>query len=349
MEIETHEENKKCGVLSDEDDDYKSSHAFTDEGERNLEQTSKYINREDSCTVPTENHQLSSSVLDVHRTGCCGPVSPPVLGEDLSNRELHYAKLLSSKEDGSSEEKEMESNFLSDAECRLSSPHRDQQNVFACESPLSITHPSASKSLTLSGSTDDDCLSHISAQNDTANSDYAHLHVCEKSKPETSSASIILGDASSSSSPQKQSDKPKTQTPLPTNSTENDTDNLDEGRMSPSLLEHLNTSQLDSVSEDSEISGTVTTQLTNVNNNGEKSDHTVHTTQLIRNEFTSNKFMVTQVEADSGAVSGISGVSDTGKRGKLIMRKFVRTMSVSPFDKQKHGMKSVPPDVITLE
>jgi hypothetical protein len=59
--------------------------------------------------------------------------------------------------------------------------------------------------------------------------------------------------------------------------------------------------------------------------------------------------MVTQVEADSGAVSGISGVSDTGKRGKLIMRKFVRTMSVSPFDKQKHGMKSVPPDVITLE
>lgn len=353
MEIESHEENKKCGVLSDEDD-YKSGHAFTDEEERNLEETSKYINREDSCTVPTENHQLSSSILDVHRTGFCGPVSPPVLGEDLSNRELHYAKLPSSKEDGSSEEKEMESNFRSDAECRLSSPLCDQHNVFASESPLSITHPSVSKSLTLPGSTDDGCLSHISGQNDTAISDYAHvqstnLQVCEKSKPETSSASIILGDASSSSSPQKQYDKPKTQTPLPTFSTENDTDNLDEDRTSPSLLEHLNASPLGSISENSEISGTVTTQLTNITNNGGKSDHAVHTTQLTRNEFISNKFMVTQMEAGSSAVSGVSGVSDTGKRGKLIMRKFVRTMSVSSFDKQKHGMKSVPPDVITLE
>ena len=355
MEIDSHEENKNCGVLSDEDDDCNISHAFTVEGERNLEETSKYIKGEDSCTVPTENHQLSSSVLDVHRTGCCGPVSPPVLGEDLSNRELHYAKLPPSKEDGSSEEKEMESNFLSDAECRLSSPHCDQHNVFASESPLSITHPSVSKSLTLlPGSTDDDCLSHISGQNDTANSDYAHLQstnlqVCEKSKPETSSASIILGDASSSSLLQKQSDKPKTQTSLPTFSMENDTDNFDEDRTSPSLLEHLNASQLDSISENSEISGTVTTQLTNINNDGEKSDHGVHTTQPTRNELVSNKFMVTQVQAGSGAVSGISGVSDTGKRGKLVMRKFVRTMSVSSFDKQKHGMKSVPPDVITLE
>jgi len=354
MEIDSHEENKECGVMSDEDDDYKSSHAFTDEVERNLEQTSKYINREDSCTVPSENHQLSSSVLDVHRTGCCGPVSPPVLGEDLSNRELHYAKLPPSKEDGSPEEKEMESHFLSDPECRSSSPHCDKHNVFASESPLSITHPSVSKPPSLPGSTDDDCLPHISGQNDTTNSDHAHLQstnlqVCEKSKPETSSASIMLGDANSSSSPQKQSDKPKTQTPLPTFSTENDTDNLDEDRTSPSLLEHLNTSQLDYISEDSDFSGTVTPQLTNINNNGEKSDHSVHTTQLIRNDFISNKCVVTQMEAGSGAVSGISRVSDTGKRGKLVMRKFVRTMSVSSFDKQKHGMKSVPPDVITLE
>lgn len=344
MEIDSLEENKKCGELSDEDDDCKSSHAFTDEGERNLEEISKYINKEDSCAVLTENHQLSSSVLDVHRPGCYGPVSPPVLGEDLSNRELHYAKLPSIKKAGSSDEKEIESNFLSDAECRLSSSHCDQRNVFASESPLSITHPSVSKSLTLSGSTDDDCLSHISEQNDTANPDYTHLQVCEKSKPETSSASIILGDASSSSSPQKQSDKPKTQTALPTFSTENDTDNLDEDRTSPSLLEHVNASQLDSFSENSEIPGTVTTQLTNINNNGEKSNHSVHTTQLTR-----SKFMVTQMEVGSDAVSGISGVSDTGKRGKLIMRKFVRTMAGSSFDKQKHGMKSVPPDVITLE
>jgi len=353
METESHEENKKCGVLSDEDDDYKSSHAFTDEEERNLEETSEYINREDSCTVPTENHQLSPSVLDVHRTGCCGPVSPPVLGEDLSNRELHYAKLPSSKEDGISEEKEMESNILSDAECRLSPPHCDQHNIFASESPLSITHPSVSRSLTLPGGTDEDSLSHISGQTDTASSDYAHLQstnlqVCEKSKPETSSVSIILGDASSSSSPQNQSDERKTQTPLPTFSTENDTDDLDEDRTSPSLLEHLNASQLDSSSENSEISGTVTTQLTNISNTGEKSDHAVRTTQLIRNEFISNRFMVPQMEAGSGA-SGFSHVSDTGRRGKLVMRKFVRTMSVSSFDKQKHGMKSVPPDVITLE
>jgi len=352
MEIDSHDENKKCGVLSDEDDDCKSKHALTGEGERNLDQTSKYINREDSCAVPTDNHQLSS-VQDVHRTGCCGPVSPPVLGEDLSNRELHYAKLPSSNEDGNSEEKEMESNFLSDAEFRLSSPHCDEHNVFASESALSITHPSVSKSLSLPGSTDDDCLSHISGQNDIAKSDCAHLQsnlqVCEKSKPDTSSASIILGDASSSSSPQNQSDEPKRQTPLPTFSTESDTDNLDEDRMSPSLLEHLNASQVDSISENSEISGTVTTQLTNINNNREKSDHALQTTQLRRNEFISNKFMVTQMEARSGAVSGISGVSDTGKRGKLVMRKFVRTMSVSSFDKRKHDMKSVPPDVITLE
>lgn len=353
MKTESHEENKKCGVLSDEDDDYKSSHAFTDEEERNLEEISKYINREDSCTVPTENHQLSPSALDVHRTGCCGPVSPPVLGEDLSNRALHYAKLPSSKEDGISEEKEMESNILSDAECRLSSPHCDQHNIFASESPLSITHLSVSRSITLPGGTDEDCSSHISGQNDTASSDYTHLQstnlqVCEKSKPETSSVSIILGDASSSSSPQNQSDEPKTQTPLPTFSTENDTDDLDEDRTS-SLLQHLNASQLDSSSENSEISGTVTTQLTNISNTGEKSDHTVRTTQPIRNGFISNRFMVTQMEAGSGAVSGISRVSDTGRRGKLIMRKFVRTSSVSSFDKQKHGMKSVPPDVITLE
>jgi hypothetical protein len=120
---------------------------------------------------------------------------------------------------------------------------------------------------------------------------------------------------------------------------------LDEDRTSPSLLEHLNAPQLDSSSENSDISGTVTTQLTNISNTGEKSDHAVRTTQLIRNEFISNRFM----EAGSGAASGISRVSDAGRRGKLIMRKFVRTMSVSSFDKQKHGMKSVAPDVITLE
>jgi hypothetical protein len=353
MQIESHEENKKC-VLSDEVDDNKSSHAFTDEGERNLEETSKYINREDSCTVPVENHRLSLSVLDVHRTGCCGPVSPPVLGEDLSNRELHYAKLPSGKEDGGSEEKEMESNFLSDADCRLSSSHLDQQNIVASESPLSISHPLVSKSLTLPGSTDGDCLSHISGQKDTANSDCAHLQstnlqVCEKSKPETSSASIILSDASSSSSPQKQSNEPKTQTPLPTFTTENDTDNLDEDRTSPSLLEHLTASQLDSISENSEISGIVNTQLTNINNNGEKSDHAVHTTQLTRNELISSENMVTQIEAGSSTMFGISGMSDAGKRGKLIMRKFVRKVSVSSCNQQKHGTKSVPPDVITLE
>lgn len=353
MEIENHEENKKCCVLSDEDDDCESSHAFTGEEERNLEETSKYINREDSCTVPTENHQLSSSVLDVHQTGCCGPVSPPVLGEDLSNRELHYAKLPSSKQDGSSEEKEMESNLLSDAECKVSSPHFDQHNVFASESPLPVTHRSVSKSPTLPDSTDDNCLLHISGQNDTANSDCAHLQstnleVCEKLKPETSSASIILSDASSSSSPQKQSDKPKTQIPLPTFTTENDTDNLDDDRTSPSLLEHLNASQLDSISENSDISGTATTQLTNISN-GEKSDLTVHTTQVTRNELISNKFMFTQMEAGSGSVSVISGMSDSGKRGKVTMRKFVRTMAVSSFDKQKRGMKSGSPDVITLE
>lgn len=351
MEIEIHEEYSKCGVLSDEDG-YKSSSAFPDEGERTLEETSKYINREDSHTVPTEN--LSSSVLDVHQTRCCGPVSPPVLGEDLSNRELHYVKLPSSKEDGSSEEKEMESNFLSDKECRLSSSQFYQHNVFVSESPSCSTRPSVSRSLSVPGSTDDDSLSHNSGQKDIPNSDHAHLQstdlqVCEKSKPESSSASVILSDARSSPSPQKQSYEPKIQISLPTFTTENDTDKLDEDRASPSLLEHLNASQLDSISENSDISSTVTTQLTNISNNGEKSDHTVHTTQLIRTELIRKKFVVTKMEVGSGATSRISSTGDVDKRGKLIMRKFVRKRSVSSFDKQKHGMKSAPPDVITLE
>jgi hypothetical protein len=352
MEMEIHEEYRKCGVMSDEDG-YKSSHEFPDEGERTLEETSEYINREDSPTVPAENHHFSSSVLDVHRTARCGPVSPPVLGEDLSNRELHYAKLPSSKEDGSSEEKEMESNFLSDEECRLSSSHFDQHNMLVSESPLSITNPSVSRSLSLPGSSDD-CLSHSSGHKDTPNSNHAHLQspdlqVHEKSKPESSSASVILSGASSSMSPQKQSDKSKTKISLPVFTTENDSDNMDEDRASPSLLEHLTASQLDSVSEHLDICGTVTTQLMNINNNGEKSDHAVHTSGLTRNEFVSKKFVVTRMEVGSSATPRISSTSDTDKRGKLIMRKFVRKMSLSSFDKQKHGMKSVPPDVITLE
>lgn len=351
MEIKIHEEYGKCGVMSDEDAD-RSNQVFPDEGERTLEEASKYIKAEESHTVPTENQVLSSSVIDVHQAKFGGPVSPPVLGEDLSNRELHYAKLPSNKEDGSSEERKIESNFLSDSECRLSS-HVDQHNIFVSESPLSVTHPSVSHSLALSGRIDEDRVSHNTEQEDASDCDYAHLQstdlqVCEQLKPECSSASVILSGTSSSSSPQKQCDKPKTRISLPTFTTENDTDSLDEDRKSPSLLEHLNDPQLVSVSENSDISGTVVTQLTNTNNK-EKSEHTVHTTQLTTNEFVSKKFTVTKMEVGSDATSRLGNVSSADKRRKIIVRKFVRKTSVSVFNKQKHGTKSVPLDVITLE
>jgi hypothetical protein len=79
-EAENHEENGKCGVLADEDG-CESSHICPSKKEDPVE------------------------IADVCTAGQLGPVSPPVLGEDLSKRGLYHVKLPSDKEYSSSEEK----------------------------------------------------------------------------------------------------------------------------------------------------------------------------------------------------------------------------------------------------
>jgi hypothetical protein len=259
----------------------------------------------------------------------------------------------------------------------LSSFHSSEHNLHvseSCLSPLStIPHSeqykkSVSESLILSGITDSDSVSQHSGQQDTSNSHQSlctaiikdtdnlqspHLQQYESVKPELSSASAIESDANSSSPHPRQHDIPKTRASLPTFTIEGDAESSDEDRASPSLLMHQNTCELDSSVENSDGSGTIIMQPTDVNINGEKSksknnsDLTVRTT-LTKNEFISSKFVVTKMEVTSDVDSRVA----CNKPHKMIrpLRKFVRKIGISSFGKQENGsIKSVPPDVITLE
>jgi hypothetical protein len=188
---------------------------------------------------------------------------------------------------------------------------------------------------------------------DTDNLQSPHLRQYKSVKPELSSASVIESDANLSSPHPWQHDIPKTQASLPTFTIEGDAESSDGDRASPSLLMHLNTSELDSNVENSDSSGTIIMQPTHVNINGVKSksksnsDITVHTT-LTRNEFISREFVVTKMEVKSDTTSVVA----CNKPDKIIrpLRKFVRKIGIPSFGKQEHGsIKSVPPDVITLE
>jgi hypothetical protein len=272
-ETEDHEENGKCGVLADEDG-YKSSHVFPDQEENPVQTSDDCILLQDPLTLHIQSSSPSASIADFCQAGLLGPVSPPVLGEDLSKRGLCFVKLPSNKEDDSSEKKANGFKFRSDTKC-LSSSHSSEHNLHvseSCSSPLfTISHSEQHK---------------------------------KSVKPELFSASIIESDANSSSLHPKEYDKPKTQASLPTFTIEDDADISDGDTASPSLLTHLNTSELDSSVENSDSSGTIIMQPTNVNMNGEKSksesnsDFTVHTT-LTKNEFVSSKFVVTKMEVKS--------------------------------------------------
>jgi hypothetical protein len=227
---------------------------------------------------------------------------------------------------------------------------------------------SVSESLILSGITDSDNVSHHSGQQEISNSHPSlctaiikdndnlqspHLHLYKSVKPELSSASVIESDANSSSPHPKQYDIPKTQASLPTFAIEGDAESSDEDRASPSLLMNQNTSELDSSVENSDNSGTIIMQPTNVNINGVKSksksnsDLAVHTTPT-RNELIGSKFVVTKMEVKSEPDSRVA----CNKSDKMIkpLRKFVRKLGISSFGKQEHAnIKSVPPDVITIE
>lgn len=321
----------------------------------------------------TQNYSPPLSVVDVHQTRQLEPVSPPVLGEDLSKHELCYVELPSSKEDANSEGK---ASSLSDTKCKLSSSNFNQHNLLVSESPsppLSIVHHSeqyenpVSESLTMSGVTDYDDLSHHSGQEDTPNSDsslstaiiqdHAHLQssylqLHEKLKPELSSATIVESDADSSSTHSKQCDIRKSQASLPTFSIEDDAEIFEEDRTSPSLL-HLDYCGLDSIAENSDSSDTITVKPTNINFDRKKSNGkhnsgmSVHTTAT-RNEFIT-KFVVTKMEVKSDTESRIADSNKTHGKAKPRVRKFVRKVG-SPFHKQKHeSVNTVPPDVITLE
>jgi hypothetical protein len=169
------EENGKCGVLADEDS-YKSSHILPDQEENPVVMTNDCICLQD-LALYTQNCSPSTSTADVCLAGQVGPVSLPVLGEDLSNRGLYHVTLLSDKEDSSSEEKSNGCSFLSNT--KTSSSHINEHNLHVSESCSSlfstIPHSEQSKkpvseSLTLSGITDSDNLSHHSGQKNTPNS-----------------------------------------------------------------------------------------------------------------------------------------------------------------------------------
>lgn len=369
-ETENHEETEKYGVLADEDG-YKSSHVFPGQEENPVEMTSDCIRMQEPLALHTQSCCPSATIADDCRAGQLGPVSPPILGEDLSKRGLYHVKLPSDKEYNSSEEKSDGCNFLSDTKC-LSSFHSSEHNLHVSESCLSpsstIPHSeqykkSVSEPSVLPGITDSDSVSHHSGQQDTSNSrpslctaiikDTDNLQQYKSVKPELSSASVIENDANSYSPHLKQHDIPKTEASLPTFTTEGDAESSDGDRASPSLLMQRNTSELDSSVENSDSSGTIIVRPTNLNVNGVKSksksnsDLTVCTT-LTSNEFISSKFVVTKMEVKSDTESRVT----SNKPGKMIRppRKFVRKLGISSFGKQEHGsIKSVPPDVITLE
>jgi hypothetical protein len=72
------------GALDDEDS-YKSSHICPDQEENPVVMTNGCISLQD-LALHTQNCSPSASIADVCPTGHFGPVSPPILGEDLSNR-----------------------------------------------------------------------------------------------------------------------------------------------------------------------------------------------------------------------------------------------------------------------
>jgi hypothetical protein len=321
----------------------------------------------------TQNYSPPLSIVDVHQTRQLGPVSPPVIGEDVSKHGLCCVEQPSSKEDASSEEK---GSSQSDIKCKLSSSHCNQHNLRVSESPsppLSIIphseqyKNSVSESLTMSEVTDYDDVSYQSGQKDTPNfdsslstaiiQDHAHLQssnlqLHEELKPELSSASTVESDADSSSSHSKQCDIPKSQASLPTFSIENDAEIFEGDQKSPSLL-CLDTCGLESTEENSDSSDTVITKPTNINfdrnklNGKHNSDISMHSAAT-RNEFIS-KFVVTKMEVESDTCSRIDDSNETDGKVKPRVRKFVRKVG-SQFNKRKHAsVKSIPPDVITLE
>lgn len=354
-ETENYEDKGKCDVLADEE----SSLMFPDQEENPVVVTNDYICLQD-LALRTQKSSPSASVTDI----ClAGPVSPPVLGEDLSKRGLHHVKLPSDKEGNSSEEKPDVCSFLNDVET-LSS-HTIEHNLHvseSCSSQLSsIPHSeqyekSKSESLILPGITDSNSLSYCSGQKDTPSASTEHAdnsQLYRSVKPELSSAPIIENDTRSSSPHCKQYDKQKTLASSPTIAVEGNAEISDEDRASPSLLMHQNTSLLAFSEENSGSTGTVIAQPSNININGIKSKHTsnsdysVHT-PLTRNEFNSGKFVVTKMEMKSDTDSRVV----CNKSNKMIRspRKFVRKLGVSSYGKQEHAnTKSVPPDVITLE
>jgi hypothetical protein len=371
-EAENNEESGKCGALDDEDS-YENSHICPDQEENPVVMTNDCTRLQDLALHP-QNCSPSASIADVCLAGQLGPVSPPVLGEDLSNRGLYHVKLLSEKEGRSSEEKSSGCSFLSDT--KTLSSHISEHNLHVSESCSSLfsTIPhsedlkkSVSESLTLSGTTDGDNSSNHSEQKNTPNSYpslctaiikdtdnlQSHLQLYKSVKPELSSACIVESEPNSSSPHCKQYDKRKALAPSPTFIIEGDAEISDGGGASPSLLMHRETSELASSEENSDSSGTVIVQPTNVNINGVKSKRTNNSdfsvdTTLTKNEFSSSKFVVTKVEVKTGTDSRVA----CNKSGRMIRppRKFVRKLGNSSDGKQEDAsMKSVPPDVITLE
>jgi hypothetical protein len=367
MDICDHEENGKGGVLVDEDG-YRSGCVFPDHEADIPEQMSNDIHLKDPLAVHSRSCSPSPSIVDVHQTVHLGPVSPPVLGEDLSKHGACCLKLSSEKEDHKSEVKSVECSSMSDTKCKLSPFQSDQCNLLVSKSsspPLSIIPPSEQyiksvpESLALSHSIHDDGVSDHSRQQDMPSpgpslcTAILQDNAYERSKSEFSSASIIKSSADSSSPYTEQCDKPKTPASSPTFTIDEDAEVSDEDRASPSLLRHLNASKLDCIAEDSDSSGTVVSQpanVTGVESKGKNNSNlNVHTT-LTRNNFISDKFIVTQMEMKSDANSRVSNTNAGDSEVKPRMRKFIRKVTISSLDKQKHtSMKSLTPDVITLE
>ncbi|XP_021925867.1 death domain-associated protein 6 isoform X2 [Zootermopsis nevadensis] len=356
---EKHEENGKSGK-----DDCKSSHVLPDQEVDILEQTSNHVHLQDHQAAHTQNYSRPPSVKDILQSRRLGPVSPPVLGEDLSKHEFYYVELPSIKDNTTYEEN---ASSPSDTKCRLPSSHFNQHDSLVSESlspPLSLMlhseqyKNSVSESLTMPDLINCDDVSHhpeqentlkIDSSLSTAIQEHAHLQSsylqqCKKLKPELSSASVAESDDDSSPSHSKQCDIPKSQASLPTFSIEDNAD--EEDRTSPSLL-HPDTCDFDSIAENSD---TVTIIPSNINfdrkksNGKHNSDICVHTTAE-RNVIIS-KFGVTEMKVKSDTNSVIA---HTDGKVEPRVRKFVRKVG-SPCHKQKRkSMKPVAPDVITLE
>ncbi|XP_069699494.1 death domain-associated protein 6-like isoform X2 [Periplaneta americana] len=326
-EIHDNDIVKKCDV----------SAGMSSDGEKDQKSCNKYSNNECSDRW---------TVIDIHRTGRHGPVSPPVIGEDLSERGLCYFKLPCNEDDDSTKEKpsmsrehEHNDDFVSESEEKLTSR---PASVLPAE--LSATEKKAVSSEKMLRS-DTKSLDLEHNINDVKSSLVPH-HSNPKQETDVFENTFKISDIKASSTPNvtasvshsttrdcvgvkssqpKQSDKSNARVLFPDNKNKHSAEILDENDI---LVCSKDEKIFEKDAEDSDEPDIIVTQPDSVIK--KKSEHCLDT--LKSKYCKNNKFVVTRMEVQSESKPKIFEVPSSS-RG----------------DTRRGHDKPISPEVITLE